>query len=148
MSLTEIINFFAIDENLASAGQPTREQFPLLAAEGYQVVINLARPDSEGALADEAGLVQACGMQYIHIPVVWEAPQSADLADFYAAMQRSAGQKVFVHCALNMRASAFIYLYRCSQLNVPEELARASMEEIWQPYDTWETFIEAHLPAD
>jgi protein tyrosine phosphatase (PTP) superfamily phosphohydrolase (DUF442 family) len=141
----QILNFLAISDTLGTAGQPAREQFADIAAAGYEVVINLAMPDSTGALADEAGLVAAHGMAYVHIPVVWERPTLADLARFFDEMEARRGARVFVHCALNMRVSCFVYLYRVIRLGVPPEEAARAMARIWQPDAVWRAFIDRSL---
>ena len=40
--MKDIINYYQIDARLATFGQPTEEQFQLIAAAGYQIIINLA----------------------------------------------------------------------------------------------------------
>ena len=48
---------------------PKAEQVDTIAQAGVQAVVNLATDRSEGALQNEKDLVEAHGMQYIHIPV-------------------------------------------------------------------------------
>ena len=144
--VTGIINYRLLSPNLATAGMPLPGQLALLAAQGYRAVINLARPDSPGAILDEAERVRALGMEYISIPVIWEAPTMQNLRDFFAAMDALRGQPVFVHCVLNMRVSAFCYLYRVQRLGVPEEQARADMLAIWDPDEVWEPFLANSQP--
>jgi protein tyrosine phosphatase (PTP) superfamily phosphohydrolase (DUF442 family) len=91
MSLDQILNFIEISPVLGTAGQPKRNQFVDIAAAGYQCVINLATSSSENAIADESDLVTELGMEYIHIPVVWKAPQRADFDLFCTTMERSEG---------------------------------------------------------
>jgi protein tyrosine phosphatase (PTP) superfamily phosphohydrolase (DUF442 family) len=141
----EILNFLAVSEWLGTAGQPERGQFAAIAAAGYDLVINLAMPDSTGALADEADLVRRQGLEYVHIPVVWEAPTLADLERFVAVMDRFRDNKVFVHCAMNMRVSCFVLLYRVLRLGVPLDEAWQTMQKIWQPDPVWSSFIERCL---
>ena len=74
---------------------PREEQMACIARNGYEVLINLALVDSPGALLDEDSLVTALGLQYFHIPVVWESPQPSDLIQFFEAMQRCQNRKVF-----------------------------------------------------
>jgi protein tyrosine phosphatase (PTP) superfamily phosphohydrolase (DUF442 family) len=143
--MRDILNFLAISDHLGTAGQPTPEQFAELRAAGYQVVINLAMPDSTNALPDEARLVGKQGMEYVHIPVVWEAPKLADLERFLAAMDRFGGNKVLVHCAMNMRVSCFVLLYRVLRQGVPLDRATETMHQIWQPDPVWSAFIERGL---
>src|SRR5262249_18539955 len=49
-ALADIRNFLALDADLGTAGQPTEEQYPAIAAAGYRTVVNLALPTSPGAL--------------------------------------------------------------------------------------------------
>jgi len=141
----EIINFLQINPNLGTAGQPRRDQFTEIKEAGYEVVINLALNSSTDAILDEHALVTGLGMGYIHIPVIWEEPTARDLERFFEAMIQNQTRKVFVHCAMNMRVSAFIFLYRVLHLGVPVEIARQAMLPIWKPNHTWQTFIEGRL---
>ena len=140
--LAEIINVLQISDKLATAGQPNIKQFRAVADAGYETVINLALPTSEGAIAHEAQLVQSLGMEYIAIPVIWENPTTADLDKFLQAMEKRTSQKIFVHCAKNMRVSAFVYLYRRLHLNCNNEQAIADLHKIWQPNENWQSFID------
>lgn len=141
----DILNFLAVSDRLGTAGQPGRGQFAAIAAAGYEVVINLAMPDSTGALADEDDLVGEQGMEYVHIPVVWEAPTLADLERFLATMDRLGDRKVFVHCAMNMRVSCFVLLYRVLRLGIPLGEAWQVMQKIWQPDPVWSAFMQRCL---
>jgi len=143
--ITDIYNYLAISPTLATAGQPTREQFAAVKAAGYEVVINLATLDPPHALADEAEIVRAQGLEYIHIPVVWKAPTSADLDAFFDAMQRNQERSCFVHCIANMRVSAFLFLYRVIEEGMEIDEAEPLMQQIWQPNPVWADFIEAEL---
>jgi protein tyrosine phosphatase (PTP) superfamily phosphohydrolase (DUF442 family) len=110
--IEDIANFLQISDRLATAGQPTVEQYPAIVGAGYQVVINLALNDSPNALADEGAIARALGLEYIQIPVAWNAPTLADFQAFRTAMDPNLDAKIFVHCAANKRVSAFVYLYR------------------------------------
>lgn len=139
--LETLTNYYPISPLILTAGQPTAEQIALIAAAGCEVVINLARPTSPNALADEA----AQGMDYIAIPVVWEEPTLDDLARFFAAMQANQARKVFVHCVVNYRVSSFIYLYRVLRLGADPDEAIWDLRAIWEPDETWSAFIAAAL---
>lgn len=143
--MAKVVNYLAVSERVGTGGQPTPEQFVELQAAGYEVVINLAMPTSTGALPDEKRLVLAQGMGYEHIPVVWESPTMRDLERFFDVMDRHRDKKVFVHCALNYRVSAFIFLYRVLRLGESPEAARAAMAKIWTPNETWQRFIDQAL---
>ncbi|MER2599790.1 MAG: protein tyrosine phosphatase family protein [Caldilineales bacterium] len=143
--LAALLNARQVSPVLLTAGQPGREDFAALHAAGYEVVINLALPTSPGALPDEADLAAAHDLHYIALPVVWEAPTPDDLARFFAAMQASAGRSVLVHCALNYRASVFVYLYRVLELGHSHPAARALLDTVWQPDAVWTAFIAQAL---
>ena len=59
-------------------------------------------------------------------------------------MEANEGRKVFVHCFANMRASAFVYMYRTLVLGDSEAEARATMSEVWDPWELeqWGGLIE------
>ncbi|MBE9140117.1 protein tyrosine phosphatase family protein [Nodosilinea sp. LEGE 07088] len=145
--LTAIRNYRLISPTLATAGQPTAEQFEVVAQAGYAVVINLALSTSDHAIVSEAELVKSLGMTHFHIPVVWEAPSQGDLEIFFRVMERNRDLNVFVHCALNMRVSAFVYLYRVLRLGVEPSVAQVDLHRIWQPNPTWQAFIDQALVA-
>jgi protein tyrosine phosphatase (PTP) superfamily phosphohydrolase (DUF442 family) len=141
----DIINFQKVGPNLATAGQPTGEQFAKVREAGYEVVINLLPPDHPEGLSGEGELVTGLGMDYVNIPVVWTNPTVENLKAFFRAMQANKGRKVFVHCMMNYRASAFTFLYRVLVEKLPVEDAEQTMRKIWAPYDVWPEFIEEQL---
>lgn len=139
----DILNLVILDDSLWSAGQPTRAQLADLAARGFQTVINLSLPTSDNAIPDAADLVRSLGMEYIHIPVVWKSPQLEDLNRFMDAMDSRSGSKIFVHCAMNYRVSAFIALWRVLRQGWARNDALAAQEKIWrlEEYPVWEKFV-------
>jgi len=140
--MTDIKNYVRVSDSIATSGQPGRGDFAEIASAGYAAVVNLATGTSPDAIPDEAEVVSAAGMAYYHVPVMWTAPEISDLVRFFSVMDSLRGKKVWVHCALNMRASAFVYLYRLIDLGVPEEEARAPMDLVWEPDGIWRGFIE------
>ena len=140
-----ITNYLPISDTLATAGQPAAEHFPVIRAAGFKVVVNLAMPTSTDALPNEGELVAAQGMEYVHIPVVWEAPTAEDLERFFAVMDRNRGWKVLVHCALNMRVSCFVFLYRVLRLGTPAPEAWQDVLAIWEPNEVWQRFVDEML---
>ena len=58
------------------------EQFKDIQAAGFDVVVNLAMPDSDNALTNEGAVVSENGMTYVHIPVPWDAPDANHIAQF------------------------------------------------------------------
>jgi uncharacterized protein (TIGR01244 family) len=145
--LTEIRNFLQLDERLATSGMPHREDFNAIRQAGFGVVINLAMPTSDNAMTDEGDLVTRAGMTYIHIPVNFESPQPGDFERFASLMDTLQEQPVYVHCAANMRVSAFIFLHRVLRGRASRENAERDLNRIWHPDGVWREFIDGRLAA-
>ena len=139
---TTIKNALNVTPNIASSGQPTIDEFEQIAEQGGQVIINLAMPDSTSAIEDEGSIVTSLGMTYIHIPVPFDAPSQTHLDQFFNIMKAFSAHKIWVHCAMNYRASAFLYLYlRIIEGKAILEAKRALLTE-WLPDETWSAFIK------
>jgi uncharacterized protein (TIGR01244 family) len=143
-ALNHIRNFLNIDDRLATSGMPQPDDFAALRQAGFGVVINLALPTSDSALPNEGDLVSAQGMTYIHIPVNFELPQPDDFERFTRMMDACAGQRVFVHCAANMRVSAFVFLHRLRH-GVDRATAVRDLTKIWRPDGAWREFVNQRL---
>ena len=143
--LANIYNMLSLTDELGTSGQPTSAQLAAIKEAGYEVVINLATGTTPRDLPNEADVVATQGMEYIHIPVVWDNPTEADLARFFEVMDATQDKKRFVHCIANMRVSAFMFLYRVLRQGMPLDAARATMSQIWQPNPIWQKFIDAAL---
>ena len=105
-------------------------------------MVNLAIADEERN-GREGFLVAENGLTYVHIPVDWQQPTLDDVELFFDVMRANQGRKVYVHCFANMRASAFVYLYRTLVEGVPDAEAKATMHEVWDPddQDQWGSLI-------
>lgn len=145
--LSDIYNFRSLGDKLATAGQPTEAQLRHVREAGFETVINLALPTSDNALPNEGSLVTSLGMSYVHIPVNFQAPTSQDFSAFCRVMNAFEGRPVFVHCAANMRVSAFVYLYRVLFKNIPAPQAECDLYAIWHPDAVWTRFIEDQLQS-
>jgi protein tyrosine phosphatase (PTP) superfamily phosphohydrolase (DUF442 family) len=140
-SIAGIYNYVPIYEGIGTSGQPTELDFVLIAEAGYRTVVNLAPHNAENSLADERGTVTNLGLRYIHIPVNFKNPTNDDFDQFVKTMLESSGTKVWVHCAANMRVSAFIFRYRRDVLKEDEEIAAKDMAKIWEPFGVWSEFV-------
>ena len=143
--LSAIYSFRAIGRKLGTAGQPTEAQFQLVHRAGFKAVINLALPTSDNALPNEGSIVTGLGMSYVHIPVDFKAPASQDFQAFCQVMKAFDDRPVFVHCAANMRVSAFVFLYRVLRQRVAQGKAERDLHAIWQPDEVWSRFIREQL---
>jgi protein tyrosine phosphatase (PTP) superfamily phosphohydrolase (DUF442 family) len=143
--LKEIEAFLSISPTLATSGQPTTEQFTDILSEGYSLIINLATPASSNWNPDEQAIVENLGMEYIGIPIDWESPTIVEFEHLANLLDKNPERKIWVHCAKNMRVSAMIYLYHRLRQGYTEETARPYLEQIWQPNETWQNFIDAAI---
>ena len=143
VSLESIYNYLKVNDRWATSGQPEADEFDLIKAAGYDCVINLA-PTSvlENSLQSEAEIVTDLGMEYLHLPVDFARPSEQKFAQFVQAMNQRQTQKVWVHCAANMRVSAFTYRYHVPYLGEPPVLAQQRLHKIWHPKGVWKRFIE------
>lgn len=134
--------YVPIDSKLASSGQPTADEFSQIAAAGFRTVINLALPTSTGALPDERATVTGLGMDYVAIPVPFEAPLREHYQRFEGELRQRSGEAVWVHCALNYRVSAFFAVYRVRQLGWARDSAIGELRKIWEPDGVWTEWLD------
>ena len=140
--LEEIRNFVALEARIGSSGQPAPEQFTIIADAGYELVVNLAMPGHQDAIASEGALVTALGMTYIHIPVPFDAPTEQHLSQFLGIMKANQDKNVFVHCIMNYRVSAFMYHYYRRIEGRSDRDSRSEMFQRWQPDSVWQKFLD------
>jgi len=131
-----------LSPSLATAGQPTEDELAAVKAAGFEAVVNLLPASSPYALPEEGHIVSRLGLEYVHIPIDWENPTAADAERFFDVMDAHTGRPVFVHCAANMRVSAFLYLYRTLRHHVPPAEAAEDLHRVWTPNETWQRFID------
>ena len=144
----DILNHHDVTADIASSGQPSAAQFKEIAASGYQVVINLAMPDHDNAIANEGSIVTSLGLTYIHIPVSFDAPTDDQLATFSGYMDTLERKKVWVHCIVNARVSAFLFCYLQKNRGLSAEQSATPLLEQWLPQmdKVWKEFI-SQAPA-
>jgi len=126
---------------------PTRSQVAEIANAGFDVVINLAPATALGAHENEGALVAQQGMRYFNIPVDFASPQKEDFERFVRILRESRGNRVIVHCQMNMRASTFVFLYRAIELREDPDQAYDEVVRVWQPSQQWRKFMRDTLVA-
>ena len=141
--MNDVINFFQITDTIGTGGQPSVSQLYDIAQNGYDVVINLATHNSENAIENEGSIVASLGMTYIHIPVPFEAPTPEHLRKFFGFMNELSEEKVFVHCAVNARVSAFDFKYLTMERKMQAEKATTPILAQWLPQMNliWKNFL-------
>lgn len=139
--LEGIYNYRKYTDLLSSSGQPTEGQLKLIKEGGFDYVINLAPHNAENSLPDEAKTTSELAISYTHIPVDFKKPTQSDFQKFVTAYESCGKHKVWIHCAANMRVSAFLYKYRRDVQGMPELEARKIMDTIWEPFGEWKNFL-------
>lgn len=144
-ALKDIRDYLRLDDRLATSGMPQREQFQAIKEAGFDVVINLALPTSDYALADEGDIVTRLDMAYVHLPVNFEAPHPDEYDRFTRVLEAFSGARVWVHCVANMRVSAFVFLHRLRVGVAHRVEAERDLRRIWEPDGEWRKFINQRL---
>lgn len=137
------MNFRRVDERLASGGHFTEGGLAHIAASGVDLIVEL-RPDPPRG---QKRRVDAHGIEWIHVPMDWEAPTAADFEAFSRAVSARPDAHVFIQCAANFRASSMTFLHRVIHQGIPPAEARADLEAIWTPNATWQRYIDDMLAA-
>jgi protein tyrosine phosphatase (PTP) superfamily phosphohydrolase (DUF442 family) len=146
--VSRIFNHVQVEARIATSGALTAQAVADIAEAGYGRVIDLLPQDNPQALPDERALARRHGLAYHHIPVAFDAPTAADFEAFVQAMQSPGGtgessEKIWVHCAANLRVTAFMALYGQRCMGWTKERARELIAEVWQPNPVWQAFLDA-----
>ena len=137
-----IYNYYKVPGLYETSGQPTSSQLKLLIKKGYEVIINLAQDSIVGKVAfNQESILEESNIRYIHIPVDFDNPKESDFEKFVSIIKKYKNKKLFVHCAANMRVSAFTYRYRRDILNLEHNEIIKDLEKIWKPNKVWKSFL-------
>jgi protein tyrosine phosphatase (PTP) superfamily phosphohydrolase (DUF442 family) len=145
-NVKKIYNYHRVKGFFDTSGQPSKEQLELIAREGYKAVINLA-PNSliESSVFNEKEILSNANVEFIHIPVDFKQPKQENFDEFVAQVQKFKNEKIWIHCAANMRVSAFVYKYRREILNLPHNEIVDDLKTVWIPNKNWRSFL--NLPS-
>jgi len=125
--------FVSVGDDLFIAGQPTEKALRELRAKGVTTVVNLRMPEEMARVGfDEAALVKALGMKYVHIPMRGTAanPYGPRQLDAFVAALDAADGKVLLHCTIAWRASHLYAAYLIRERQVPVATALAQTRRI------------------
>jgi protein tyrosine phosphatase (PTP) superfamily phosphohydrolase (DUF442 family) len=140
--LSNILAFQFVHENLTTSGQPSFDELNLIANAGFKIVINLALTDASNVLVGEDRRVLELGMDYSNLPLLFDRPsysQALRILDLLKSLQH---QKIWLHCAKNMRVSSLIYIHRIHHLMIEEPEAKVLLNQIWTPNAEWSEIIQ------
>lgn len=138
-------NVVEISPRLVTSGQPSAAALGQLKALGFDAVIYLAPATVGDAVRDEQLIVTRQGLVFVNIPIRFDNPTEADFEAFAGVLGALAGRKVLVHCQINMRASAMVFLYRSVVLKEPPQQAQETMARVWSPDGPWRALLQGQL---
>lgn len=139
--MESIKNYVQLTENIATAGQPTLEEFELIADAGYKYVINLGMPDHPHAVKGQNEKIADLGLIYVHIPVKFDSPTKQQVKFFCELMTKLRTEMVFVHCIMNFRVSAFMYHYLSKIEKLTDKESKSLMFDYWELDPVWAEFM-------
>lgn len=140
-------NVIPITPQLVTSGQPTAASLAVLRQAGFDAVIYLAPGTVPNAIANEKQLLEAQGIEFVHVPIPFGTPTAEHFHAVDEALVRLQGRKVLVHCEVNMRASSMVFMHRVLTLKEDPALAYRSVSAVWSPRGVWRKLIEEQLQA-
>ncbi len=129
--------------DLYTADQPAPEDFERLRGDGFEVVVNISTPTARNFVHDEPARVLGAGMTYVHAPVDCSRLTPDHYAMVSGVLRSFAGKKVLLHCAGNVKASAFAHLFRVRELGEPADELRAELREADWHEPKWYAYFDA-----
>lgn len=127
---------------LATAGQPKAEHLDWLKAQGFEAVVNISTPTARNFVADEPRLVMEKGMAYVHVPVDCSALEADQYRLVSGVLKSMEGKKVLLHCAGNVKASAFAHIFRVKELGHDGESLRGKLRQQGWHEPKWYAYFE------
>ena len=109
--LPPIRDFFRVNKEFCTGGQPRLEHLAKLKAEGVRSIINLRLP-SEHRAEEEERAAKELGLRYFNIPVVTGEPKDEQVVEFLKLTDDPDNRPAFIHCASARRVGAFWMIRR------------------------------------
>ena len=111
-----ITNYTRVDAIVACGGATDTAALEGLKTDGFKAVINLRQASEAGANVEQnAARAKALGLNYIHIPLNAQSPETKSVDDFLAAVGNKTNQPVFIHCGSANRVGAVWLVKRVLQ---------------------------------
>lgn len=141
-----IRNLHLIESTVACAGAITPEAVSGIRDMGFVSIINLRRPDEEGArLEEEAAAARAAGLNYVNIPFSSSDPDPAAVDEFLIAIAEPGNEPAFIHCAGGSRAAGMWYAKRAILDGLDMEHALEEARRLGLSSESLETFITDYI---
>ena len=125
----DIRNFLQPTPDFCTSGQPRIEHFAMLKGKGVKAVLNLRQP-SEHRADEEKAAVEAAGMKYFNIPVVYAKPTDEQVDEFLKITDDPANRPMLVHCTAAIRVGAFWMIRRLMRDGMSWDAALAEARKV------------------
>jgi protein tyrosine phosphatase (PTP) superfamily phosphohydrolase (DUF442 family) len=106
-----IRNFMRVSSDFCTGGQPRMEHFAGLKVEGVKAVLNIRTPGEHRA-DEERAAVEAAGLKYFNVPVVYTAPTRESVDEFLRITDDVSNRPMFLHCTAAIRIGAYWLIRR------------------------------------
>ena len=126
---SNIQNFFRVNRQFCTGGQPSMENLQKMKAEGVRSVINL-RLASEYNFEEEASTVKKLELRYFHIPVDKSDLKDEQVQKFLEVTGDPENRPMFIHCTSAGRVGTFWMIRRVLVDNWKIEDAKAEARKI------------------
>jgi protein tyrosine phosphatase (PTP) superfamily phosphohydrolase (DUF442 family) len=124
-----IQNFFRVNRQFCTGGQPSMENLQKMKREGVRSVINL-RLASEYNFEEEASMARKLELRYFHIPVDKNNLQDEQVQKFLEVTGDPENRPMFIHCTSAGRVGTFWMIRRVLVDNWKIEDAKAEARRI------------------
>jgi len=128
-ALQDMRNYARPAEDVFIGAQPRPEFYEKLKAAGVKTILNLRSP-SEHRAAEEQAQVEALGLKYINIPLVYTQPKEEAVDEFLRVMDDPANRPVFIHCTTTIRVAAMWMVRRVLREGWTQERAEEEAMKI------------------
>lgn len=126
---SNIQNFFRVNRQFCTGGQPSMEDLKKMKAEGVRSVINL-RLASEYNFEEEASLAKKLDLRYFHIPVDKTDLKDEQVQKFLEVTGNPENVPMFIHCTSAGRVGTFWMIRRVLVDNWKIEDAKSEARKI------------------
>jgi protein tyrosine phosphatase (PTP) superfamily phosphohydrolase (DUF442 family) len=148
---SNIQNFFRVNRQFCTGGQPSMENLQKMKAEGVRSVINL-RLASEYDFEEEASMARKLELRYFHIPVDKSDLKDEQVQKFLEVTGDPENRPMFIHCTSAGRVGTFWMIRRVLVDNWKIEDAKAEARRIGmhdEKLRDWALdYIKRHEKAD
>ena len=128
-NFSNIRNFFRVNEQICTGGQPSMENLQKMKEQGLCSVVNL-RLASEYNFDEEATMAKKLYLRYFHIPVNKNNLKDEQVEEFLKVTSDPQNRPIFIHCTAANRVGAFWMIHRVLLDNWKVEDAEAEARKI------------------